>query len=415
MPIFEYEAKTMDGQVVKGKMDGTDEDMIIESLRKKDCYPISIKQFQETKSFDFTNYKKITVKDISIFCRQFAFSISSGINMVRSLEVVKEQTQNPKLKRILDSVLEEIQRGKPLSESLGQHKEIPEMLIHMIEVGESSGTLDMMMLRMADYYDKESKLHQKVKQALTYPAIVCIFALGVIVLLVTIVLPKFTDTINSLNGGKLPLPTRMVLGMSSGIRHHGILIALVIAAIVFGIIYYKNTDAGEEKFHSLKLKIPVFGIINKKIITGRFARTFGTLMASGMPLIQSMNICSKVLGNRIAKNILLTVQEDVKKGESLAEALDSKAFFPPMLINMIKIGEESGTLDAVLEKTAEYYDDEVDSATEQLTTILEPLIIVVLAVIVGFIILSVVMPMFQMYNSVNNTASFNFIFNNFKV
>lgn len=402
MALYQYEAKTIEGIVLKGKMECNDEETVTLYLRKNNYYPVAIRKYRESQNITLSKFKGISTKDISIFCRQFSFSISAGISILKALEIVKEQTENPKLKKILITVFEEVQKGTGLSEAMGQHKELPEMLINMIAVGEISGTLDKILERMANYYDKEHRLQQKIKQALTYPILVSVFALGVVVLLVTKVLPTFIDSIAAMGGGTLPLPTRIVMGFSNALRTKGILILAIIVAIVVLIKMYAKSEAGEQKLHKLKLNIPIFGKINNKILTAKFARTFGILMASGVPLIQSMDICSKVVGNRVASDVLEASKEEIKKGGSLGEALGSRKLFPIMLTQMIKIGEESGTLDVVLEKTAEFYDNEVETVTTQLTTVLEPLIIIVLAVVVGFIILSVIMPMFDMYNAMNN-------------
>jgi len=402
MSIYQYEAKTLEGLAVKGKMEGTDEESITISLRKKNYFPVSIKEYNASQNIDLNKIRKVPVKDIAVFCRELSFSISAGMGILKALEIVINETENSKLKKILNSAFEELQKGKALSEALGAHKDIPEMLVHMIKVGEESGELDKVMERMADYYEKESLLNQKIKQALTYPILICIFALGVVIMLVTVILPKFIATIDSFGGGKLPLPTRIVLGISNAIRTQGILIGVVIIILIEAIRTFNRSKSGKETVDKLKLNMPIFGKINKKILTAKFARTFGTLMASSVPLIQSMNICSQVVGNKIATGVLLSAQENIRKGESIAEALGERNLFPSMLTQMIKIGEESGKLDVVLEKTAEYYDKEVDKATTQLTTLMEPMIIIVLAVLVGFTILSVVMPMFGMYDAVNN-------------
>ena len=402
MAIYQYEAKTIDGIVLKGKMEGLDEDMVNLSLRKKNYYPVSIRRYKESQNITMDNFKKVSIKDISIFCRQFSFSITAGITILKALEIVKDQTENSKLKKILNTIYEEVQKGMGLSEAMAQQKDLPEMLINMIAVGEVSGTLDRILERMADYYDKEHRLNQKIKQALTYPLLVSAFALVVVVILVTKVLPTFISSMAAMGGGTLPLPTRIVLGLSNLLRTKSFLIIAIIVVLTILIKMYIRSDSGEEKFHRLKLNIPIFGKIYNKILTAKFARTFGILMASGVPLIQSMEICAKVVGNRIVSNVLNSSKEDIKKGGSLGEALGAREMFPLMLTQMIKIGEESGTLDIILEKTAEYYDNEVDTVTAQLTAILEPLIIIVLAVVVGFIILSVIMPMFGMYNAMNS-------------
>lgn len=402
MPLYDYIAKSMDGSIMRGKMEAASTEIVMEALREKNYYPVAIKAFNPYMNMDFDAFNKISLKDIAIFCRQFSFIIGAGISILRAIEIVKEQTENKKFKQILNGVYEDVQKGTSFSEAMKQYKrDIPSMLINMIAVGEASGTLDKIMLRMAEYYDKEYKQRQKIKGALTYPIIVCVFALAVIIMLVTFVLPKFVDMIQNGNGDKeLPLPTRIVLGLSNGLRNYWLIIVLVIIGIIVIIkITKKNSENFGESFDKFKITIPVFGKINKKIITARFARTFGTLMASGVPLIQSIEICASIVGNSVVENVLQFSKEEIKKGSNLGDSLESKGVFPQMLTQMIKIGEESGTLDSILEKTAEFYDGEVETATNQLTTLLEPLIIVVLAFIVGFIILSVILPIFQSYNS----------------
>lgn len=402
MALYQYEAKTVEGLLLKGKMEGIDEEMIMQSLRRKNYYPVSIRKYKESQNIDFSKFQRVSIKDISIFCRQFSFSISAGINILKALEIVKDQTENSKLKKILNLIYEEVQKGIGLSEAMGLHKDFPEMLVNMIAVGEVSGTLDTILERMANYYDKEYRLQQKIKSALTYPLLVSVFALVVVVILVTKVLPTFISTMGAMGGGELPLPTRIVLGLSNALKTKGFLIAAIIGVLAVLIRTYIKSESGEEKFHRLKLNIPIFGKINNKILTAKFARTFGTLMASGVPLIKSLDICAKVVGNKVAANVIKSSKEDIKKGGTLGDALAARGIFPLMLTQMIKIGEESGTLDVILEKTAEFYDNEVDTVTAQLTATLEPLIIIVLAAVVGFIILSVIMPMFGMYNAMNN-------------
>jgi type IV pilus assembly protein PilC len=402
MALYEYEAQTIEGVVLKGKMEAFDEAAVTQFIRKRNYYPTSIRIYKESQNLQMSKFKGVSIKDISIFCRQFSFSISAGISILNALEMVKDQTENSKLKEILGAVFQEVQKGVGLSVAMGAHKEIPGMLINMIAVGEVSGTIDTILERMSNYYDKEYRLNQKIKQALTYPILVSVFAILVVVILVTKVLPTFIESIASMGGGTLPLPTRMVMGLSNALRTKGFFILAIIVALAVLIRMYIKSESGEKKLHMLKLNIPIFGKMNNKILTAKFARTFGILMASGVPLIQSMDICAKVVGNRIAAMVLESAQEDIKKGISLGEALGTRKIFPKMLTQMIKIGEESGTLDVILEKTAEFYDSEVETVTAQLTAILEPLIIIVLAAVVGFIILAVIMPMFGMYNVMNS-------------
>lgn len=403
MPTFIYEAKTMDGVVVKGKMDSIDERSVTSALRQKNYFPMAVKLYSPSMNINIGDYRRVSIKDISIFCRQFAFIITSGIPILRALEIVKEQTEHPKLRKILINVFEDVQTGRSLSDSMKKHKDIPFMLSDMIAVGEASGTLDRIMLRMADYYDKDYKQKQKIRSAMTYPIMVSIFAVIIVIILVVKVLPTFIGMINS-TGGTLPGPTKIILALSDFLRTKGLIFLIILIPVIIMIkVYFKNNAAAAQAYDKFKLSIPIFGKLFRKIITARFARTFGSLIASGVPLIKSIEICTAVLGNSYLEDVLSTSKEDIKKGGSIGESLEVKKVFPLMLTQMIKIGEESGTLDTILEKTAEFYDGEVETATQQLTIMIEPIIIIILAVVVGFIVLAMIMPMFEMFNSLSNT------------
>lgn len=411
MPMFEYVSKNKSGEVMSGKMEAADSDSIADYLRSRNYFPISIKREGISNDVDLSAFMKIPIKDIAIFCRQLGFIITAGITILRALEIVKAQLENKKLRKILNIVFDDVQKGIGLSEAMSFHKDIPKMLISMVAVGEASGTLDTIMIRMADYYEKSYKQKQKIKGALTYPIIVSIFAIFVVILLVVKVLPTFTGMIADTGGGKLPLPTRLVLGLSNLLTTQYLLITGILIALTLSVITFYRTEEGRMHVDKLLLTLPVLGKLNKRIITAQFSRTFGTLMSSAVPLIKSIEICSDTMSNTIIKNTLISSRDDIKKGTSLGETLESKKQFPLMLTQMIKIGEESGTLDSILAKTAEFYDNEVEAATAQLTTMVEPLIIITLAFVVGFIVLAIIMPMFQMYNNLNNAALFilNFI------
>lgn len=399
MPIYEYEAKSNTGQVLNGKMDVVDENAVVESLRKMGYFPTKIKKFSKGLNIDLGELKKVKIKDISIFCRQFSTIITSGISIMRGLEIVKQQTENPKLKSTLEAVLDDVQRGVGLSDAMERHDAFPRMLINMVEIGEASGTLDKIMDRMAIYYEKEYKLSQRVKQALTYPIVLGCVSILVVVFLVTTVIPSFVNMLGDKSA--LPLPTKIVMGLSNFMVTKWYLLVLGIIGIVGGVIAYKNSDSGRLQLDGILLKLPIYGKIYKKIITSRFARTFGILMGSGVPLIQSFSICSNVVGNAVIKELLDSTSDAVKKGAGIGDTLATKGVFPLMLTQMIKIGEESGTLDEVLEKTSDFYDTEVDTASTQLTTMIEPVIIVALGLVVGFIIISIMLPMFSMFDAIS--------------
>lgn len=400
MPIFEYEAITLKGDSLKGKVEAMSEEAASNNLRTRGYYPITIREYKEVLNVDLSKFQKVKTKDIAIFCRQFSVIISAGISILRGLSIVKEQTESKKLKVILTEVLDDVQKGKALSDSLKKHKDIPEMLCSMIEVGEAGGTLDVIMERMAIYYDKENELNRKVKGALTYPSVISFFAIAVVILLITKVLPTF---IGMMNGAALPLPTKILLGISNFITTKWYILILGIVVLVILYRGYAASESGKYTLARIKMKAPIFGKLYMKIVTARFARTFGILMGSGVPLLSAMEICAEVVGNLIVKDTLISTSDELKKGLGIGDTLTNRNIFPIMLTQMIKIGEESGSLDTVLTKTAEFYDGEVDSATAQLTSLIEPIIIVLLSVVVGFIVISIILPMFAMYNAVGNS------------
>lgn len=400
MPVYQYEAKTTAGTIVKGTMDVANESAVISALMKNQNFPVKIKEYKKSDNLSLSSIKKVSIKDIAIFCKQFSAVVTAGISVMRGLEIVKEQTENQKMKTTLEEVFNDVQKGKSLSGAMAKHTVFPSMLISMIEVGEASGTLDKILERMADYYDKEFKLNQKVKQAITYPIVVSIFAALVVIFLVIKVIPVFVNILSSYGNNNLPLPTRIVLGINYDLTHKWWLFILIIAIIIFGFKSAKKNSSFNNKLDDFKLKMPIFGKINRKIVTSRFARTFGILMGSGVPLFESLVICSRVMGNSVISDALDSTREEIKKGAGIGDTLGKKKIFPIMLTQMIKIGEESGSLDDVLGKTAEFYDSEVETATNQLTTLIEPLIIVILGFVVGFIIISIMLPMVEIYNSI---------------
>ncbi len=403
MSIFEYEGKTKQGALRKGKMDATDETAVITALRSVGVYPISINN--EKKSFfnmDLSQFQKVSLKDLYVFCREFSYIISSGMGIVKALDILKDETDNQRFKTVISNVSDSVQKGQELSKSFGDYKEFPEMFVNMVAVGESSGNLDEIMKKLADYYEKEYKQQQKVKQALTYPAIISIFAFIVVNVLVIKVVPTFTNMILQ-NGGtakNIPLPTKIVTGISSSLVNFWWIYIIGIIALMASFRYITKLKRFE--YDKLKVDIVLIGKINRKLISARFARTFGILINSGVSILTAIEISANVVENEYVKNLILGTMEELQKGAALAETLSSLGIFPSMLTQMIKVGEESGTLDSVLTKTAEFYDGEIEVATAQLTTLIEPAIIIILGVVVGFVIVSILLPIFQTYSLAGN-------------
>lgn len=400
MPEYAYKVQDLSGKITRGIMNADSKKEVIDSLRNRGMYPIDINEKNAlTKDIDFSKFEKVTLKDISVFCRQFATIIEAGIPVVNSLDILRQQTENKKLKAIVASSFEEVQKGRALSSVLREHKEFPLLFINMVEAGEASGQLENMLGRMADYYEKEFKLRNKIKSALTYPIAISVVAIAVVIFLVTSIIPIFTGMIVS-GGGKIPLPTRMLLGISHGISHYWYIILLCIALIVYCISKYIHTADGRYRYHKFLLHAPIIGKIQNKIITSRFSRTLSILLTSGIPVIQAMDIVEKTVTNAVVERGIEKCKEEIKRGAGLSKPIANMGIFPPMLTQMASIGEESGEVDEMLKKVADFYDEEVDTAVGNMTSVIEPVIIVFLAVVVGFILIAMVMPMFDMYQYV---------------
>lgn len=404
--IYLYEAKNIKGAIEKGKIETENEENVAVYLRRKDCWLVSVKEEGAGGlNADIDLFSKVGIKDISIFCRQLSYTLNAGITLNRALNIVAQQTENKRLQKATTKVFEDVETGKGLAEAMEKNKEYPELLVNMVAAGEASGTLDSIMSRMAEYYYSEYKQWQKVKQALTYPVIVAIFAFCVVIFLAVKILPMLISNILTISSkSEIPWPTRVSIGFSNLVTHNFILMIALIIAFTVLLKLAKKYSVNVEPIDRLKLKLPVIGKINYKIVTSRFARTFGMLVSSGIPLIKSIEICIKIVGNKFIENSLEEAKEYIKKGSSIGSVFEEKKIFPPMLNEMIKIGEESGDLEDVLKKVAEFYDGEVETAVAQLTTMIEPIIIVVLAFVVGFIVLSVILPIFQMYNETSNLS-----------
>jgi len=403
MALYKYKVKNMSGELLTGSLEKDSKAQCIDELKSKNYFIIDLKEeIIKQDVLDISSFKKVKIKDIAVFCREFSTLINAGLPIVSSLATIKEQTENKKFKKALNQIYEDVQKGGTLSDSMRKHSDIfPSLLFNMVEAGEVSGTLDKVMNDLSDHFEKENELNQKVKSALTYPAIVTIVAIFVVIFLITNVLPIFIGMFKDA-GAQLPLPTIILLTISYYLTRYWYLFIGVILLIIYIFIKILNTKRGKFFYDRLILNIPIFGPLNRKIITTRFTRTLAALINAGIPLIKSMEVIEKVVGNTFVAEGLKNAQDDIKKGMALSEPLKSLNIFPPMVIQMINIGENSGSLDKILSKTADFYDSEVDASVSQMTTLLEPLIIVVLAVVVGFIIISIIMPIFQIYNFVSN-------------
>lgn len=400
MPVFLYEGKSLDGSTVKGMIDLETKDDVKEMLRNKGIFPTSVRENNKGATLEFSMKKGIPFEHLAILCRQFYFTLSAGVPMLRSIAMIKDQIEHKKLKKILDNVFEEVQKGSALSEVFHKHKDIPFMLTAMVEVGEATGNLDQIMEEMADYYDKQHRQKKKIDAALTYPKFLLVFAVCIVMGLVSFVVPTFVDSILSA-GQELPLPTKIVIAISEFITSNFILLILiVIGLILIKKLFIDTNYAIQYQIHKFLVKDKHLGKITQQIFTARFARTFAMLVKGGMNIIESLTIAGNAVDNKFIKEAVDESTRLISTGAGIGDTLENKKIFPLMLTQMMKVGEDTGSLDNILIKTAEYYEIESDFALQKLTSLIEPIMIVFLAIIVGFVVISIAMPMFQVMGAV---------------
>ncbi|MEN8078449.1 type II secretion system F family protein [Clostridioides difficile] len=400
MPVFLYEGKSLDGSSVKGMIELETKDDVKEMLRNKGIFPTSVRENNKGATLEFSMKKGIPFEHLAILCRQFYFTLSAGVPMLRAIAMIKDQIEHKKLKKILDNVFEEVQKGSALSEVLHKHKDIPFMLTAMVEVGEATGNLDQIMEEMADYYDKQHRQKKKIDAALTYPKFLLIFAICIVIGLVSFVVPTFVDSILSA-GQELPLPTKMVIAISEFITSNFILLILmVIALILIKKLFIDTNYVIQYQIHKFLVKDKHLGKITQQIFTARFARTFAMLVKGGMNIIESLTIAGNAVDNKFIKEAVDESTRLISTGAGIGDTLENKKIFPLMLTQMMKVGEDTGSLDSILMKTAEYYEIESDFALQKLTSLIEPIMIIFLAIIVGFVVISIAMPMFQVMGAV---------------
>jgi type IV pilus assembly protein PilC len=404
LPEYQYTAKDKSGKTNNGMIQAENLDGFYKLIKERGLYCMSVKEGMSATSKQITfgsSGKKIKLKELTIFCRQFSTMISSGITVIKCLDILYQQSENKYMKAHILGVYEAVQKGESLSHAMrAQKNAFPFLLLNMIEAGEASGSLDVVMQRMAEGYEKDNKLDNKLKQALIYPMFLAGLTVFVVIFLLTFVLPRFTTMFAQL-GSDLPLPTKILLGMSGFIINYWyVLIIAVIIIVVFWNMYLKSKD-GRIAYDKFKLKLPIVGKLLLIVESARFSRTLSSLISSGMPIIQALEIVGRVITNRYMEQRLFAIIEDVRRGLALSYAMKKLKMFPPMLCSMISVGEEAGNIDDILNKTAAFYDEESDSAIARLLALIEPVMIVVLALVVGFIVLSIITPIFSIYQNMN--------------
>ena len=401
MAVFRYSATNDKNHVISGNMEASSRQEVVRNLRQRGYFPTSIEEESAlNKNIEFNFMKKLSLKELSLFSRQFAFTLQSGTPMLRCIELCMAQTSNKVLKDVLRRVKEEVKRGRLLSDALKYEESIPPFMVNMIAAGESSGNLDSVMYELSEYYGKLYKQENKINSAMAYPKVVSIFAIGVVVFLLIGVVPSFINNLKEA-GAAIPLPTKIILAISNFfVSFWYIIVIVVIGGICFKKMVLDKDDNYIKWRDKTKLSMPLFGSINQQVMASRFANTLYILNNSGMPIINSIDISTKVLENSYVEEKMEYVKEDIKRGNLIGKTIEDMNIFPVMLTQMITVGEETGSLDEILKKTSEYYDGEADTAIEKLISMIEPLLIIGLAGIVLIIILSIMLPMFNMMDAI---------------
>ncbi len=401
MPVFLWEGKNRNNQIQKGELEAPNEEAVKAHLNRLRIAPKKIKKKPKDllENVKFLQ-PKIKEKDIIVFARQFSTMIDAGLPIIQCLDILQGQQPNVTFKSMVKTIKESVESGTTLADSLKKYpKYFDNLFVNMVAAGEAGGILDIILKRLAGYMEKAAKLKRKVKGAMVYPAITIIVAIAVVAVILVFVIPVFQDMFSSF-GGTLPAPTLIVIAMSEFVKAkiHWMIIGIVLFVVAFKK-YYK-TDKGRTSVDALMLKMPVVGILIRKVAVAKFTRTMGTMLSSGVAILEALDIVAKTSGNRIVENSIYNVRTGIAEGRTMADPLQASGVFPPMVCQMIAVGESTGALDAMLEKIADFYDEEVDQAVENLTAMIEPAMIVFLGIIVGGLIVSMYLPIFKMAGTI---------------
>lgn len=401
MATYEYIAVDRMGKQKKGTMEAQNEDRVKEFVKNEGLIPISVKEQNFlNKDISFGN-KKVKARDLSVFCRQFNSILAAGVTILNALQMLSEQTENKTLREVTKEVQIDVEKGESLTSAMSKHRDtFPPLLIHMVEAGEASGSLKIAFERMAIQFEKQAKVQGQVKKALTYPIVVICVAIIVVIVMLVVVFPQFREMFDSL-GSDLPGITKMVIAMSNFVQHFWWLLILLVGLAVLGIQTFRKTPNGQVFFSRLALRMPIVNQLTVKSASATFARTMSTLLAAGIPLVNGVEIITKIIGNVIIKDALNDTVDEIKRGVPLSVPLRESGVFPPMVHQMTKIGEETGNVEGMLEKVADYYEEEVEVTTASMTALLEPMIIILLGVIIMFILLAIYIPILSMYSAID--------------
>ena len=398
MPTFAYSARSASGELMSGEIDLPTRDEVVGYLVRQRLRPVSVNTKARDINIQFGT--GIKTREVVIFTRQFATMINSGLPLVQSLTILAEQTENKIFQKIIVQVLNDIQAGMTLADSMGKHPKVfTELYVNMVAAGEAGGILDIILMRLATFLEKNDALIRKIKGAMTYPAVMLFVVIMATTILLWKVVPVFASIFTSA-GMELPMPTRVVLGVSEFLQSYIFFMVIGIVAFVFLLRRYYKTEGGQLVIDRMMLRMPVLGNLLRKSAVSRFTRTLGTLVSSGVSILEGLQITARTSGNRVIHDAVMASRASIAQGATISEPLKASGVFPPMVVQMINVGEQTGGLDDMLSKIADFYDDEVDAAVTALTSVLEPIMIVVMGVVIGGMVVAMYMPMFDMISTV---------------
>jgi type IV pilus assembly protein PilC len=399
---FSYKVRDRTGKLVEGQLEAENAQLVVSKLRSMGYVPIEIEQqgkqtlTRDLKIPGFSN--RIKLKDVAVFSRQFSTMINSGLSMLRSLYILADQTESKALADIVSQVRMDVERGASLSAALAKHpKAFNRLYVSMVRAGEAGGVLDSVLQRLATTIEKQVELRRKVKSAMTYPAVVTCLVLLLVTAMLLFVIPMFQNIYKQL-GGKLPVPTQILINISNVVRKWWWVVLLGEIAFVWGFRRWINSEEGRKRWDTIKLRMPIFGGLARKTALARFGRTLSALVRSGVPILESLDIVCETAGNWVVAEAVRDTAAHVKRGEPLSRRLEEHPVFPPMVVQMMAVGEETGALDEMLDKIADFYDQEVEATVNAMTSLIEPLLIVVMGVCIGGMIIALYLPMFDVIN-----------------
>ena len=399
MAQYNYKAMDKNGKAKKGSIEAINLDKANEKLKSEGLIVQDIKEQGAGKK---GGGKKVKDKDLAVFCKQFSAVLNAGVTIISALEMMSEQLENKTLKRALQEAQSYVQKGGTLADAFKLNPKVfPPIMINMTAAGEMSGNLEICFDRLTTHFETANALHSKVKGAVTYPIVILIVVVAVVAVLLVGVIPQFSQMFDDL-GSELPAATQMLVNLSNFLQHKWYILVIIVAAIVFGLKAFGKTEPGSLMYAKIGIKFPLFGNLTIKSAAATFSRTMATLMASGISLIDAVEQVAKMINNRIIREALLDAKTQIAKGVPLSKPLRDCGIFPPMLPQMTKIGEETGNIEDMMDKVADYYEMEVNDATDALTAAMEPLIIVIMGVVVGGIVMAIYSPMLSMYDAVDS-------------